>query len=41
MAKKGGGGSNPYAGNSGTPVNATNIKKGGATGVRIITSKGK
>ena len=40
MQKKNGGGSNPYAGNAGTPVKATNIKKGGTTSVKIIKPKG-
>lgn len=41
MAKKNGGGTSPYAGNSGNPVNATGIKKGGTTSIKIITPKGK
>lgn len=40
MAKKNGGGANPYAGNSGAPVKATGIKKGGATSVSIKKPKG-
>lgn len=40
MAKKGGGGANPYGGNAGNVVHGTNIKKGGTTGVHIITPKG-
>jgi hypothetical protein len=40
MAKKTGGGANPYAGNSGAVVKATNIKKGGTTSVKIIKPKG-
>lgn len=40
MAKKNGCGGNPYAGNSGTPVKATNIKKGGTTSVKITKPKG-
>ncbi len=41
MAKNTGGGVNPYAGNSGAPVNATGIKKNGTTTVKIITPKGR
>ncbi len=39
MAKKNGG-ANPYAGNSGAVVTATNIKKGGTTSVKITKPKG-
>ena len=40
MAKKSGGKS-PYIGNSGTPVIASGIKKGGVTSVKIIKPSGK
>lgn len=40
MAKKTGGGANPYVGNGTAPVKAPNIKKSGTQSVQI-TKKGK
>lgn len=42
MAKKGGGGASPYAGNGNQPVKAPYIKSNAGTqSIKIITTKGK